>query len=237
MFVTKRTFFEALRLIKSKESKEDIEESIEKILKPKFDFEEFSMDLISQLNESALNSSRAINYFRGRGISENSMKKYLLGYSSKQDMVTVPISSPDGVYIGFVARSVEGKSFKNTPGLPKSKTLFNINRNKRQEKIFVVESSFDAIRIEQAGGYAVATLGASVSKEQKDLLKKYFSSIIVVSDNDEAGKTMAKKIASSLDNVIVASLPDSVKDVSDFDEESLTSFIRQFDDEISYILK
>jgi hypothetical protein len=27
--------------------------------------------------------------------------------------------------VGFVGRSIEGKDFKNTPGLPKTKILFN----------------------------------------------------------------------------------------------------------------
>jgi DNA primase len=236
MFTTKRSFFEASRLIKSKEREEDIEQSIDKLLKPKFEFEEFDNELITKLHENAMQSSRAAQYLMGRGITKESAEKYLLGYSESQDMVTIPVSSPDGMWIGFVARSIEGKRFKNTPGLPKSKTLFNLSRNKREDKIFVVESSFDAIRIEQAGGKAVATLGASISSIQQDLLKKYFRSIIIVSDNDEAGRTMAKKLSAAADGVIVGNLPNDVKDVSDLDDQQLRSFISQFDDELSYIL-
>jgi DNA primase len=236
MFSSKRSFFEASRLIKSKSQDEDIESSLERILKPRFDFEEFDKELITRLHKDAMKSSRAAQYLMGRGISKESAEKYMLGYSESQDMVTIPISSPDGMWIGFVGRSIEGKIFKNTPGLPKSKTLFNLSRNKREDKIFVVESSFDAIRIEQAGGKAVATLGASISEIQKNLLKKYFRSIIIVSDNDEAGRNMAKKLSASADGVIVGNLPDHVKDVSDLDDDQLSSFISQFNDELSYIL-
>ncbi len=236
MFATKRSFFEATRLIKSKEQEEDIEQSLDKILKPKFAFQEFDNELITKLHQNVMNSSRAAQYLMSRGITKESAEKYMLGYSESQDMITIPVSSPDGMWIGFVGRSIEGKKFKNTPGLPKSKTLFNLSRNKREDKIFVVESSFDAIRIEQAGGKAVATLGASISAIQQDLLKKYFRSIIMVSDNDEAGRTMAKKLSASADGVIIGKLPDHVKDVSDLNDDQLSSFISQFNDELSYIL-
>lgn len=236
MFTTKRSYFEAARLIKSKSNDENIEEMIDTLLEPKVEFVEFDNGLIERLHENAMHSARAAQYLMGRGITKESAQKYKLGYSESQDMVTIPITSPDGIWIGFVARSIEGKSFKNTPGLPKSKTLFNLSRNKREDKVFVVESSFDAIRIEQAGGKALATLGASISSAQQNLLKKYFRSIILVSDNDEAGRLMAKKIQSSMDGVVIGSLPDSVKDISDMSDTEIQTFIKQFDDEISYIL-
>lgn len=236
MFTSKRSYFEAARLIKSKSRDENIEQSIISLLKPKQTFTEFDNELITRLHQDALQSQRAADYFKGRGITKESAIQYTLGYSESQDMVTIPVTSPDGMCIGFVARSIEGKSFKNTPGLPKSKTLFNLSRNKREDKVFVVESSFDAIRIEQVGGRAVATLGASISATQQDLLKKYFQSIIIVSDNDEAGRLMAKKLQSSMDGVIIGNLPDHVKDVSDMNDEELSSFVSQFDDELSYIL-
>jgi len=236
MFTSKRTYFEAARLIKSKATEENIEASIEKLLQPKIDFEEFDTSLINRLNEDALLSSRAAQYLMGRGINKESVNKYKLGYSESQDMITIPVTSPDGMFIGFVARSIEGKTFKNTPGLPKSKTLFNLSRNKREDKVFVTESALDAIRLEQVGANAVATLGASVSKHQRDLLKRYFRSIIVVSDNDEAGRAMGKKLQSEMDSVIVTHVPEPHKDVSDMNNDQIRDFVSKFDDELSYML-
>ena len=48
-----------------------------------------------------------------RKIEQTSWSKFSLGYSEKQDMVTVPVHSPDGMPVGFVGRSIEGKEFKN----------------------------------------------------------------------------------------------------------------------------
>jgi DNA primase len=105
-------------------------ESIEAKLNKKPDFVEFDIELVKKLNTSALNSQRAAQYYLGRGITKQSVERYLLGYSEAQDMVTIPVHSPDGMCLGFVGRSVEGKEFKNTPGLPKAKTMFNLFRAK-----------------------------------------------------------------------------------------------------------
>lgn len=198
MKMTGRSYFESIRFIKSKEKETNIEDLVnKKLYKPK-EFIQYDELLIKRLNNQALESPRALRYFEGRKITKKSMDKFSLGYSEKQDMVTIPVQSPDGMTIGFVARTVEGKEFKNTPGLPKSKILFNLHRVKQSNKIYVVESSFDAIRIDQVGLPAVATLGANVSSSQIELLKKYFNDVYIVSDNDDAGNTMANKLIDKL---------------------------------------
>ena len=70
------------------------------------------------------------------------------------------------------------------------------------------------------------------------MLKKYFNSIILVSDNDEAGKGMQERMKAYFGHsLVVGSLPSNVKDVSDMDDDSLSEFVSKFDDEISYILQ
>ncbi len=238
MHVTKRSYFESARMIDSKSDNANFIEVLESKLDRKPEFIEFDNELIKRLNASALNSQRAAQYYLGRGINKDSVEKYLLGYSESQDMVTIPVHSPDGICLGFVGRSVEGKEFKNTPGLPKSKTMFNLFRAKRFDKVFVVESSFDAIRLEQVGAHAVATLGASVSGRQRELLKQYFNNVIVLGDNDDAGREMAKKLSNILgSSAINASLPKSVKDVSELSDDELKNFVSKFDDLVSSVLQ
>lgn len=237
MFASKRNYFEALRIIDNKRSNISITDEVDKFLDKKEKLVEFDMQTVLRLNGDALSSDRAVNYLKGRKITKQSAEKYLIGYSEKQDMITIPIFSPDNICVGMVGRSIEGKQFKNTPNLPRNKTFFNIQRNKVASKIFLVESSFDAIRIEQAGGRALASLGSSVSKYQRDLLKKYFNSIILVSDNDDAGMTMRNKLVASLGSMVIpAELPNSIKDVSDLDDNEIQKFIKQFDNEIDYML-
>ena len=237
MHTSGRTYFESARFIKSKESEGNLEQDINKALYQKPEFVLFDELILKRLYNNLVSSDRAKDYFRYRKIELSSWSKFSLGYSEKQDMVTVPVHSPDGMPIGFVGRSIEGKEFKNTPGLPKSKTLFNLNRVKMLDSVYVVESSFDAIRLDQVGLSAVATLGANVSNTQIELLQKYFNNIIVIADNDEAGGNMKSKIVEKLGSrVSVIKLDKQYKDIGDMDDKSIKELDFSFDKSIYSML-
>jgi DNA primase len=237
MHTSSRTYFEAARFIKSKETNTDISTLISKELAKDPEFVEFDEFTIKRLNAAALESPRAMRYFNGRLITDESVRKFQLGYSDKRDMVTIPVHSPDGMCVGFVGRSIEGKEFKNSPKLPKSKTLFNLNRIKTSRQVYVVESSFDAIRLDQCGMPAVATLGASVNSTQIELLQKYFNDIIVIADNDEAGGNMKTRLVERLGpRVSVIQLNKQYKDIGDMDDESIKNLQFEFDKSIAAML-
>ena len=237
MHTSGRTYFESVRFIKSKETESNLETEINKKLHTKPDYVQYDELLIKRLSLQALESPRAMRYYNGRLINESSVKKFSLGFSEKQDMVTIPIHSPDGMEVGFVGRSIEGKEFKNTPGLPKSKILFNLHRVKTSSKVYVVESSFDAIRLDQCGFSAVATLGSNVSNFQTDLLQKYFNDIIVIADNDEAGGNMKNKLIEKLGNrVTVVTIDKKYKDIGDMDDEAIKNIDISFDKTIMSML-
>ena len=237
MHVSGRTYFESARFIKSKEQNSSIEDLINKQLTEKPMYVPYDELMIKRLNLQALESPRAMRYFEGRLITEESVRKFSLGYSEKQDMVTIPVTSPEGIELGFVGRSVEGKEFKNTPGLPKSKTLFNLHRVKTSSRVYVVESSFDAIRLDQCGFSAVATLGSNVSNYQIELLQKYFNNIIVIADNDEAGGNMKNRLIERLGSrVSVIQLNKEYKDIGDMKDEDIKKLDVQFDKTIEAML-
>ncbi len=237
MHTSGRSYFECVRFIKSKEKEMDLEKQINQQLYIKPEFVAYDELILKRLYNNLLTFSKGKEYLSYRKISQNSWTKFCLGYSEKQDMVTIPVHSPDGVPIGFVGRSVEGKEFKNTPGLPKSKTLFNLHRVKTSGKVYVVESSFDAIRLDQVGFPAVATLGATVSNAQIDLLQKYFNDIIVIADNDEAGGNMMKRILERLGSrVSVIKLNKKYKDIGDMDDAAISELEFRFDNSIESML-
>jgi DNA primase len=238
MAISNRTYFEAVRFIKQKDKETDIEKLVNKKLVVTPEFVQFDEVLIKRLNNQALDTPRAMNYFHGRRITEDSVIKFSLGYSEKQDYVTIPVQSPDGMTIGFVGRSIEGKDFKNTPGLQKSKVLFNLHRVRSSKFVYVVESSFDAIRLDQVGFPAVATLGANVSSVQMQLLEKYFSDVILVADNDEAGSVMIDRILGKIGSkVSVVKIDQKYKDIGEMSDEEIKKLEFQFDNSIVAMLK
>ena len=237
MHTTGRTYFESIRFIKNKETQMDLEQEINKQLYVKPDFVPYDELILKRLYNNLVASDRAKDYFKYRKITTSSWSKFSLGYSDKQDMVTVPVHSPDGIPVGFVGRSIEGKEFKNTPGLPKAKTLFNLNRVKTADRVYVVESSFDAIRLDQVGFPAVATLGSNVSNIQIELLQKYFNNIIVIADNDEAGGNMKDKIIEKLGSrVSVIKLDKQYKDIGDMADDEIKTLESSFDKTIQSML-
>jgi len=238
MFCSNRSYFESMRYIKSKEAESDIQTLIGKALYAPPDFTPYDELVLKRLYNQLLGSEKAKNYLGYRKITYSSIAKFALGYSEKQDSITIPMHSPDGMCIGFVARTIEGKEFKNTPGLPKSKILFNLHRVKSSNVIYVVESSFDAIRLDQIGFPAVATLGANVSVSQIRLLEKYFNNVVFFADNDEAGSIMRDKLVEKLGSIVtVVGIDKKYKDIGDMDDAAIKQLEFQFDNSIITMLK
>lgn len=225
MKTTRRNFFEASRVISSASAALNIVDLVNSTLEklPDGELKEFDISIIERLHRSLLSNDDAISYFKSRNIYMDAIREMMLGYSEKQNMVTVPVQDQYGMYVGFVGRSIEGKAFKNSTDLPKKHILFNLNRSKMKD-IAVVESSFDAIRMWQLGIPSVATLGAIPTKNQIALLNKYANKIILCPDKDDAGKKMVEKISSALTSkqISVINVGDA-KDIGDLPDETIVS--------------
>jgi len=238
--------FEAIRFIATQEQAalNDFDEIMANMFEEKPDFEEFSQEILDRLHADLAGNKNAKDYLESRSINEDSMKHFGLGYSASMNMVITPVHSPDGTPIGLVGRSIEGKSFKNSTNLPKSKTLFNVHRAKKiGEHVIVVESNFDAIRIHQAGfPNVVAVLGGVLSTEQHKLLNRYFNKITVMTDADLAGRELGLSIANRLKNkdLLWASYeygkiyPHDAKDAGDMTDEEIKSCIKNAVSDIEY---
>jgi len=236
--LTNRNDFEALRFISQNKQTEAeaFEDGLKDLLDTKPDFVEFSSKTLDSLYQGLGASKEAQDYFNSRKIFTEAMHHFKLGFSKVQNMVTVPLHSPDGLPVGIIGRSIEGKSFKNSPNLPRNKTLFNLNRAKREGgTIIVCESAFDVIRLWQAGfPNAVGTLGGSISDVNLQNLNKYSSTIIIMTDSDQAGKALGYTIASKLKNKNLlwarydhdTVYPHLAKDVGDMTDEEIKQCIK-----------
>jgi DNA primase len=244
--VLNKNDFQAMRLVFSKqeEALDNFEEIMAEMFKDKPDFVEFPQSKINELSTSLTLNKVARDYFISRGINDLSMSHFELGYSENQNMVTVPVHTLDGLPIGLVGRSIEGKSFKNSTNLPKSKTLFNIHRAKKiGDHVIIVESSFDAIRVHQAGfPNVVATLGGFLSNDQHNLLNRHFNKITIMTDNDLAGRELGSGIAYKLKNkdILWSSFeygkiyPHDAKDAGDMTDEEIKTCVKNSVSDMEY---
>jgi DNA primase len=242
--VMNKNEYEAMRFISSKEAEalENFDALLSEAMEEKPVFEEFSQETLDRLHAGM--SKEAVEYLASRGINKESIDHFSLGYSASMNMVITPVHSPDGTPIGLVGRSIEGKEFKNSTNLPKSKTLFNIHRAKKiGDHVIVVESNFDAIRVHQAGfPNVVATLGGFLSKEQHNLLNRHFNKITVMTDADLAGRELGQSIVNKLKfkDLLWASYeygkiyPHDAKDAGDMTDEEIKACIKNAVSDIEY---
>lgn len=187
--------FQMLRMIHTAktENAETFTERLQKALTP-VEFVEWKYaHTIDSMAEMLHKTPVAIEYMRDtRGIDTETLREYHVGYNQKRNLICVPMYSAKGLALGVVGRPCEnGKvKFYNSPGLPTSKSLWNIHRAKRTGDVVIVcESTFDAMRISQAGyPNVVACLGGNFSDYHQEQLAMYFSTVIIMTDFDDAEK-------------------------------------------------
>ena len=136
--------------------------------------------------------------FINRGLSLETLEYFEIGYSRVKDRVVIPVRAQDYKLVGFIGRAIHEEQeprYLYNKGFKRADVLFNIQNAKKYESCIVVEGSVDAMMIHQAGfPNVVSTLGAQVSSNQVKILKRCFDSIIIFSDNDDAGIAMRDDI-------------------------------------------
>jgi DNA primase len=128
--------------------------------------------------------------------------------------------------------------YKNTI-FKKSKHLFGLYEAKtsilKKNVVFILEGQMDVISAQDKGMENVVALGSSsMAFDQLVLLTRYTENIIVMLDNDDAGKVGAKKILNDFGkfaNIKIAELPKGYKDLDEFfatnDLESLEIVLKK----------
>lgn len=188
--------FQARRLIIKMAKEENVgwADKVEKILKAPDPFEEFDQSKLDYLEESLWEHPEVLDYLKvERKFTDETLRHFHIGYSFKKDMVAVPMHDIKAKPIGIIGQRSSNKAektFKNSWKLPTSKTLWNIHRAKRTgDTVILCESSFDAMRIHQAGyPNVVACLGGNFSPYHTEQINRIFSTVVLMTDFDKKEK-------------------------------------------------
>lgn len=127
-----------------------------------------------------------------------------------RDRLVIPISDKSGTPVGFTGRVVEGLTSnyiiansgkyinsKESLLFNKSSVLFNLYnaRSVKLPRVYVMEGQFDVITALQKGyPNSVATSGTSISSIHLNILSTNFDEIVLMMDNDEAGRRAVKAV-------------------------------------------
>lgn len=162
---------------------------------------------IDELIWSDTNSSKYkfVEYLKGRGLDYQTIERFEVNYSlvgSLTNRVIMPVRHHEGFMLSWQARSIAIKNYKFPIGSQHKKTLFNLYRywNEPVEKLFVVEGTFDCMKLEACGEKAVAIFGAHISKRQAKLLSRTALSVVLFFDPDMPGRVALKEAIQFLKN-------------------------------------
>lgn len=161
----------------------------------------------------AMPGSPAESYLRDRGFTDETIKRFRLGYDAacynKQLGRKVPsITIPYGIKAGgqmtyYATRAINEKAYDKPKTIEAgSEPLFNATALYAGDVVFVVESQLCAISIEQAGGKAIAVGGKGASKLTDQLKRKPSAAALVLClDADEAGRKAAAAMDKTLEEL------------------------------------
>jgi DNA primase catalytic core len=148
-----------------------------------------------------------------------------------QQRLMIPIRDERGRPVAFTARTVlldEVRKYLNTPETPayiKSRVLFGLDVARsgieKQGMAVLMEGQFDVMVAHQHGvSNVVASSGTALTPEQVMVLKRFTDELLLVFDNDRAGRTAASKAVDLVEGqqmrARIGRIPGSSKDPDEF---------------------
>jgi DNA primase len=178
--------------------------------------------------------AKLLQPFVDRGFSIDTLRYFEVGYSQLKNRIAIPVRDAQFKLVGIIGRAVlenQEPKYLYNKGFKRGDILFNIQNAKSYDEVIVCEGSLDAFKTHQSGlNNVVATLGAKVTPNQIKLLRKYFDSIIIFSDQDSAGDSMMSGIISGCrgKEIYRMKVPEDYKDPGEMTEEQiLNSFTKK----------
>ena len=176
---------EALKYLKSRNFSNDIIKEFEFGLSPKNNM------LYSFLNKKEYKDADI------EKTSLISLEKYT--HDVFNDRIMIPIHDLEGNVLGFTGRIYKDSNnpkyinSKESEIFKKGKILFNFHRAKNHvrnaRELIIVEGNMDALKM-YASGFknVIALMGTALTSDQVDAIKKLRCKVILMMDNDSAGK-------------------------------------------------
>lgn len=190
--------------------------------------------------EEELDSYRYYHpYMRKRGLTDDVIERFDIGYDKKTDSITFPVRDTMSGRCKFVAkRKIKYKQFDLPKGIDKPLYgLYEIYNLMSVDyfsddttapiglsEIYVCEGLFDCLRLWCNGKYAVAGFGCLFSGSQIKALENLPTrKLIFALDNDLAGQVATEKLKRTVKGKIMttAILPEGRKDIGECTDEEI----------------
>ncbi|MDD6640897.1 MAG: toprim domain-containing protein [Erysipelotrichaceae bacterium] len=145
-------------------------------------------------------------YILQQGFKEPTLKHFGIGYARNGELanrIVIPIDAKDGTIISLSGRAVNDEiepKYHVIGDTEKSMTLYNISRIDPDDDYIILVEGFKSVWSLYENGFksVVATMGSSISDEQVKLLLSLGRKVIVIGDNDKAGKRLNQAVYNRL---------------------------------------
>jgi DNA primase len=156
----------------------------EEVWRPKLRLPE-GFTKFSDSNPIFIPHREAMNYLTSRGITNEIIERFGVGYTVKGDFafrIVVPSYNKEGQLNYFVARAWANKKMKyKNPAVPKDEIIFNESLINWEKDVYLVEGAFDSFFLENS----IVMLGKVMSKLLfETLYNNAKGNIIICTDGD-----------------------------------------------------
>ena len=180
------------------------------------------------------------DYLTQRGLTSDTVKHFGLGYCSRgilKNRIAIPVHNEENGLVAYVGRAVdpegeeEGK-YKFPAGFQKNYVLYNLNKASEyasKQGLVLVEGFFDVFNLFQAGYENVcALMGSKLSEHQENLILNTTDRVILMFDNDDAGKECTRDVLQRIIKKIyvrIAELPSGKQQPDQLAEEEIKNIL------------
>lgn len=203
---------------------------------------------VEYVSEEELDSYRYYHpYMYKRGLTDDIIDLFDIGYDSSTECITFPIRDIQGNTLFVARRSVKTKFFNYPQGVEKplyglyeyyamfsdnDKQYFDLwaRVNPQANEMIVCESMLDALSFWTVCKYAVALNGTGNELQFKQLRELPCRKLILATDNDSAGMNARKRIRQNVTNKIITEyvFPEGRKDANECTKDELLNLLEVF---------
>lgn len=164
-------------------------------------------------------------YMYKRGLTDEVIEIFDIGYDKDTDCITFPIRNTAGRCL-FVARRSVNTKFFNYPNLSEKSVygLYELYQlHSFPDEVWITESMIDALRLWGVGLYACALNGLGSNNQYKQLSSMPCRVFVLATDMDKAGLDARKSIKRSVNGKLFKQifLPPGRKDIGDCSDAEL----------------
>lgn len=168
-------------------------------------------------------------YMWKRKLSKEVVDRFRVGYDKEREAITFPVYDEKHRLVMVTARSVNTKQFYIPAGADKPVYLLYDIIERGVTSVCITEAQIDALTAWTFGYPCVATMGSPSAKQINAINKSGIRHLILMFDNDAAGKRFSEKLKRSIRHDIFISevrFPHNVKDINDLTKDQFDYMIK-----------